>query len=74
MPMFVVSAPSLLTSGHAVGTALSHSSTVRSIQALLGVSPSETDPTTGKPFPWLGHAGDVNTNDLASFFAAGQFP
>ncbi len=73
-PAFVVTAPSFLTGSHANATVLSHSSVVRSMQEIFGLTPAQKDATTGKPYGWLRHAGDSGTNDLSSFFAAGDFP
>ncbi|MHB1843544.1 MAG: hypothetical protein ACYCWW_01745 [Deltaproteobacteria bacterium] len=73
-PMLLVTAPQLLSGSHAISTVVSHSSVVKSMQEIFRVTPTETDPTTSKAYPWLRHAGDSGTNDLSSFFASGQFP
>ncbi|MHB1845000.1 MAG: alkaline phosphatase family protein [Deltaproteobacteria bacterium] len=75
LPMLLVTAPSFLaTTGKAVTTALSHTSTVQSLQEIFELTPGQTDPVTGQAYPWLGNAGSAGTNDLSSFFKPGLFP
>ncbi len=73
-PMLLVTAPRFLAGGRANATPLSHSSFVKSVQEVFGLTPAATDPTTGRPFGWLRHAGDPSTRDFSTFFAPGQFP
>jgi hypothetical protein len=62
-PMILVAPTSTLANpGQANGTMLTHSSTLKSVQEIFGVT------------PLLRHAGDASTADYASFFAPGYFP
>ena len=64
---FLVVGPNLKSAGYKSTVTYSHSSVVKSLQRIFGVSPAEG-------MPYLAHAGDPGVNDLGDFFQPGAFP